>query len=54
MIGFATQAIKAKNGIGKGISIGIGTSMLYWPNIIKKPIIWMHSRILHWNKFKIT
>ena len=41
MIGFATQAIKAKNGIGKGISIGIGTSMLYWPNIIKKPVVWL-------------
>ena len=40
MIGFATQAIKAKNDLGKGISVAIGTSMLYWPNIIKKPAIW--------------
>lgn len=41
MIGFATQAIKAKNSIGKSIGVGIGTSMLYWPNIIKKPAIWL-------------
>ena len=45
MIGFATQAIKAKNEIGKGISIAIGTSMLYWPNIIKKPSIWLPTVI---------
>ena len=41
MIGFATQAFMSKNGIGKTISVGIGTSMLYWPNIIKKPAIWI-------------
>lgn len=41
MIGFATQAFISKNGISKSISIGIGTSMLYWPNIIKKPTIWL-------------
>ena len=41
MIGFATQALISKNGIGKSISVGIGTSMLYWPNIIKKPAIWL-------------
>ena len=41
MIGFATQALLSKNGIGKSISVGIGTSMLYWPNIIKKPAIWL-------------
>ena len=41
MIGFATQAFVSKNGIGKTISVGIGTSMLYWPNIIKKPVIWI-------------
>lgn len=41
MIGFATQAFISKNGISKSISIGIGTSMLYWPNIIKKPAIWL-------------
>lgn len=41
MIGFATQSLLAKNNIGKTISVGIGTSMLYWPNIIKKPLIWL-------------
>ncbi len=41
MIGFATQSIRAKNSIGKSISVGIGTSMLYWSNIIKKPTIWL-------------
>lgn len=41
MIGFATQSARAKNPIGKTISVGIGTSMLYWPNIIKKPTIWL-------------
>ena len=45
MIGFATQAIKAKNDLGKGISVAIGTSMLYWPNIIKKPAIWLPTII---------
>lgn len=41
MIGFATQSFRAKNPIGKSISVGIGTSMLYWSNIIKKPSIWL-------------
>ena len=41
MIGFATQCLISKNGLGKSISVGIGTSMLYWPNIIKKPAIWI-------------
>lgn len=41
MVGFAVQALKAKNGVAKAISVGIGTSMLYWPNIIKKPAIWL-------------
>lgn len=41
MIGFAAQSARAKNSIGKTISVGIGTSMLYWPNIIKKPAIWL-------------
>ena len=41
MIGFAAQCLVSKNGIGKTISVGIGTSMLYWPNIIKKPTIWI-------------
>ncbi len=41
MIGFAVQSIRAKNSIGKSVSVGIGTSMLYWGNIIKKPAIWI-------------
>lgn len=41
MVGFATQSFRAKNHLGKTISVGIGTSMLYWPNIIKKPVIWL-------------
>lgn len=41
MIGFATQSFRAKNNLGKTISVGVGTSMLYWPNIIKKPAIWI-------------
>ena len=41
MIGFAVQALRAKNSIGQSISVGVGTSMLYWPNIIKKPVIWL-------------
>ena len=45
MVGFATQSFRAKNSIGKSISVGIGTSMLYWPNIIKKPTIWLPTII---------
>lgn len=41
MIGFATMSFRAKNSIGKSIGVGVGTSMLYWPNIIKKPVIWL-------------
>ena len=41
MIGFAVQSFRAKNSVGKSISVGVGTSMLYWPNIIKKPSIWL-------------
>ena len=35
----------SKNGIGKSISVGIGTSMLYWPNIIRKPAIWLPTML---------
>ena len=45
MIGFATQSFRAKNPLGKTISVSIGTSMLYWPNIIKKPAIWLPTII---------
>ena len=41
MIGFAAMSFRAKNSIGKSIGVGIGTSMLYWPNIVKKPAIWL-------------
>lgn len=45
MFGFAIQSYRAKNNIGKCISVGIGTSMLCWPNIIKKPAIWIPTII---------
>ena len=44
MIGFAVQSRK-DNGIGMIISIGIGTSMLQFKNILKKPIIWLPTII---------
>lgn len=45
MVGFAVQAAR-DNKIGKVISIGIGTSMLEFKNIIKKPIIWSPTIIV--------
>ena len=44
MVGFAIQSRK-DNSIGMVISIGIGTSMLQFKNILKKPIIWLPSII---------
>lgn len=44
MIGFAIQSRKDNN-IGMIISIGIGTSMLQFKNILKKPIIWLPTII---------
>lgn len=44
MIGFAVQSIK-KDGIGGFISVGIGTSMLQFTNIIRKPVIWLPTII---------
>lgn len=44
MIGFAIQSRKDNN-IGMVLSIGIGTSMLQFKNIIKKPIIWLPTII---------
>lgn len=44
MVGIAIQARK-DNKAGQIISIGIGTSMLEFSNIIKKPIIWLPSII---------
>ncbi len=44
MIGFAVQSRKDNN-IGTVISIGIGTSMLQFKNILKKPLIWLPTII---------
>ncbi len=44
MIGFMIQSRKDNN-IGTLISIGIGTSMLQFKNIVKKPIIWLPTII---------
>ncbi|NLV29154.1 MAG: PTS sugar transporter subunit IIC [Erysipelotrichaceae bacterium] len=44
MIGFMIQSRKDNN-IGAMISIGIGTSMLQFKNIVKKPIIWLPTII---------
>ena len=44
MVGFAIQSRKDNN-IGMVISIGIGTSMLQFKNILRKPIIWLPTII---------
>lgn len=44
MVGFAIQSRK-DNSIGMVLSIGLGTSMLQFKNIIKKPIIWLPTII---------
>ena len=44
MLGFAVMSRK-DNSIGMVISIGIGTSMLQFKNILKKPIIWLPTII---------
>ena len=44
MVGFAIQSRKDNN-IGMLLSIGIGTSMLQFKNILKKPIIWLPTII---------
>lgn len=44
MIGFAVMSRKDNN-IGEIISIGIGTSMLQFKNILRKPIIWLPTII---------
>ena len=45
MVGFAIQSRKDNN-IGTVISIGIGTSMLQFKNIVKKPLIWLPTIIV--------
>ncbi len=44
MVGFAVQSRKDNN-IGMIISIGIGTSMLQFKNILRKPIVWLPTII---------
>lgn len=44
MVGFAIQS-RRDNNIGMVISIGIGTSMLQFKNILKKPVIWLPTII---------
>ena len=45
MVGFAVQTYR-DNKIGDVISVGIGTSMLQFKNIVKKPIIWLPTIIV--------
>lgn len=44
MVGFAVQSRK-DNPIGMVISVGIGTSMLQFKNILKKPVVWLPTII---------
>lgn len=44
MVGFAICSYK-KNGISGLLSVGIGTSMLQFTNILRKPIIWLPTII---------
>ena len=45
MLGFAVMSRKDNN-IGTVISVGIGTSMLQFKNVMKKPIIWLPTIIV--------
>lgn len=45
MLGFAVMSRK-DNKIGTVISIGIGTSMLQFKNIVRKPVIWLPTIIV--------
>ena len=45
MVGFAVQSRKDNN-IGMVISIGIGTSMLQFKNIMRKPMVWLPTIIV--------
>lgn len=44
MIGFAAASYR-ENGLGGALSLGIGTSMLQFPNILKRPQIWLAPTI---------
>ncbi len=45
MLGFAVMSRKDNN-IGMVVSVGIGTSMLQFKNILKKPVIWLPTIIV--------
>ncbi len=45
MLGFAVQSRK-DNSVGMVISVGIGTSMLQFKNILKKPLVWLPTIIV--------
>jgi len=45
MIGFAVMSRK-DNSIGTVLSVGLGTSMLQFKNILKKPLIWLPTIIV--------
>ena len=45
MLGFAVMSRKDNN-IGKVISVGIGTSMLQFKNILRRPVIWLPTIIV--------
>lgn len=45
MLGFAVMSRK-DNSVGTVISVGIGTSMLQFKNILKKPVIWLPTIIV--------
>lgn len=44
MVGFAVQSYR-DNGFLKSLSVGVGTSMIQFKNIIKKPLIWLPTII---------
>lgn len=44
MVGFAVQSYR-DNGVAKSLGVGIGTSMIQFKNIIKKPVIWLPTII---------
>jgi len=45
MVGFMMMSIRDNN-VGKVISVGIGTSMLQFKNILRKPLIWLPTIIV--------
>ncbi len=45
MLGFAVHTAR-DNKIGQTIAVGIGTSMLQFKNIVKKPVIWLPTIIV--------